>query len=90
MNKDTKKTKELIESILNDIQSNDRSTMIKGFKKLSSKGNEDIIQPIIDIYSASDNNDLKEEIKKTLSQLKTTKALPVLIKNINNNDKQNG
>ena len=86
MNKDTKKKKELIESILNDIQSNDRSRMIKGFKKLSSKGNEGIIQPLIDIYSTSDNNELKEEIKKTLSQLKTTKALPVLIKNIKNND----
>ena len=86
MNKKNSKNKEINQSILNDIQSLDRSTMTKGFKKLSSKGNEDIIQPLIDIYSSSNNNELKEEIKKTLCQLKTTKALPILIENINNNN----
>ena len=88
MNTENKKKRDINQSILNDIQSNDRSKMIKGFKKLSSKGNIEIIQPLIDIYSNSANNELQEEVKKTLSQLKTTKALPILIKNINNSDKR--
>ena len=88
MNNINTKKKGVIESILDDVQSNDRSKMINAFKKLSSKGNQNIIQPLIDLYSSSDNDELKNEIKKTLSQLKTTKALPILIKNLGNKDKR--
>ena len=86
MDNSKNKKKDINTSILNDIQSNDRSKMIKAFKKLSSKGNEKIIQSLIELFSKSDNEEVKNEIKNTLSQLKTTKALPVLIDNLSHKD----
>ena len=86
MDKTTKKLNDFNLIILKDIQSNDRTKMINAFKKLSSQANETITQPLLDLYSTSQNDAIKIEIKKTFSQLKTSKALPILIKNLNHKD----
>ena len=68
-------------SILKEIQSKDKAKVKKAFEKLYKNGNVSIIQSLIDIYCEQDNF-AKSEIKKVLSQLKISKALPILINNL--------
>ena len=75
------------QSILQDLNSSDNSKIKNAFKKLSNKGNASIIQPIIDLYSSlEEGHPIRSEIKTVFSQLKTTKALPELIKNLSHQD----
>jgi hypothetical protein len=74
-------------SILQDLKSGDNSKIKNAFKKLSNKGNASIIQPLVDLYtSLEEDNTIRNEIKVVFSQLKTTKALPELIKNLSHRD----
>lgn len=86
MDKTTKKVNDFNASILKDLESKDQTKMKNAFKKLYSKGNESIIQSLLNLYSSSQNDELKNEIKNTFSQLKTSKAFPILIKNLNHKD----
>lgn len=81
------KTNTLNKSILEDLKSDNNSKIKNAFKKLSNKGNASIIQPLIDLYtSLEEDNTIRNEIKVVFSQLKTTKALPELIKNLSHRD----
>ena len=86
MNQLAKKINDFNASVLLDLQSEEPVKIKNAFKKISSKGNESIIQPLLDFYSTSKNDAIKIEIKQTFSQLKIRKALPILIKNLNHKD----
>ena len=75
------------QTILQDLNSGNDSKVKNAFKKLSNKGTASIIQPIIDLYSSLEEGDsIRNEIKTVFSQLKITKALPELIKNLAHQD----
>ena len=75
------------QTILQDLKSGNDSKVKNAFKKLSNKGNASIVQPLIDLYSSlEEGNSIRNEIKTVFSQLKTTKVLPELIKNLAHQD----
>jgi hypothetical protein len=87
MNTTAIKMNSINQTILQDLNSGNDSKVKNAFKKLSNKGTASIIQPIIDLYSSLEEGDsIRNEIKTVFSQLKITKALPELIKNLAHQD----
>ena len=64
MDQTTKKLNGFNVSILTDLQSKDHTKIKNAFKKISSKGNESIIQPLIDFYSTTKMMKLKMRSNK--------------------------
>ncbi|MDG2369985.1 MAG: hypothetical protein P8M12_05040 [Flavobacteriales bacterium] len=74
-------------AILQDLESGNNAKVKNALKKLSSKGNESILEPLIEFYTSLNEEDsIRNEIKTVFSQLKSTKALPELIKNLTHPD----
>ena len=72
-------------SIIEDLKSSEKTKVKNAIKILSSKADESIVQSLLDLYSTlNEESFVKQELKSVFSQLKISKALPVLIDNLSN------
>ena len=60
----------VINQLKEDLSSSDDSVIDKALTKTRSKGNEQLIEPLIDLYINTENHKIKEEIKSIFSELK--------------------
>lgn len=83
--------KRVIEQLKKDLLSNDDQVIKKALIKIRAKGNELLIDPLIELYSNSESLTIKEEIKSIFSEIKndhSTDFLTPYLKSENNEIKE--
>ena len=73
----------VINQIKEDFSSSNDSVIKKALMKTKAKGNEQLIDPLIDLYSSTENIKIKEEIKSIFSELKNKDILEFLLPQLN-------
>ena len=76
--KQSAKQKKIIE-LLTKLNSKDNKESIKAVSRLKVHGDESVLEPLLDKFIATDNNELKNEILIFFSELKSTKAPEVIM-----------
>ena len=69
----------VINQLKEDLSSSNDSVVKKALIKTRAKGNEQLIEPLIDLYSSTENLKIKEEIKSIFSELKSKDILEFLL-----------
>ena len=72
-----------INQLKEDLSSSNDTVIKKALIKTRAKGNEQLIEPLIDLYSKTENLKIKEEIKSILSELKNIDILEFLLPQLN-------
>ena len=73
----------VINQLKEDLASSNDTVITKALTKTRSKGNEYLIDPLIELYKTTKNSKIKEEIKSIFSELKNKDIIDFL-----NNDKK--
>jgi|TARA_B100001093_G_scaffold195449_1_gene187924 hypothetical protein len=73
----------VINQLKEDLSSSDDSVIDKALTKTRAKGNEQLIEPLIDLYINTENHKIKEEIKSIFSELKNKNILDFLLPQLN-------
>ena len=60
----------VIKQIAKDLNSKDQAVIQKALEKTRAKGNESLIDPLVNLYTTSNDEQIKEEIKGIFSELK--------------------
>ncbi len=82
--------KKVVKTILKDLESGDSKVVLDALKRIKSKGDASVIPSMIAVYAATENEDIKDEIKKLLSQLKIKEGvLPMIEGLLDGNDDVN-
>ena len=66
-----------------DLSSSNDTVIKKALIKTRAKGNEQLIEPLIDLYSNTENLKIKGEIKSIFSELKNKDILEFLLPQLN-------
>ena len=69
----------VINQLKEDLSSSNDSVITKALTKTRAKGNEQLIDPLIELYTKTENQKIKEEIKKIFSELKNKDILDFLL-----------
>ena len=69
----------VINQIKSDLSSSDSSIVSKAIVKTKAKGNDELITPLIDLYKATKDIKLKEEVKNIFSELKNKDCVDFLL-----------
>ena len=75
MNSQTK----VIKQIAKDLNSEDLSIIQKALEKTRSKGDESLIDPLVNLYTNSKDKQIKEEVKGIFSELKNDQSINYLL-----------
>ena len=71
--------KKVINQISKDLLSQDQNTIQKALDKTRSKGNEFLIDPLMNLYKTTKSEKIKEEVKAIFSELKNEQSLSYLL-----------
>ena len=69
----------VINQLKEDLSSSNDSVITKALTKTRAKGNEQLIDPLIELYTETENQKIKEEIKNIFSELKNKDILDFLL-----------
>ena len=69
----------VINQLKEDLSSSNDSVIKKALTKTRAKGNEQLIDPLIELYTKTENQKIKEEIKSIFSELKNKDILDFLL-----------
>ena len=69
----------VINQLKEDLSSSNDSVITKALTKTRAKGNEQLINPLIELYTKTENQKIKEEIKSIFSELKNKDILDFLL-----------
>ena len=69
----------VINQLKEDLSSSNDSVITKALTKTRAKGNEQLLDPLIELYTKTENQKIKEEIKSIFSELKNKDILAFLI-----------
>ena len=69
----------VINQLKEDLSSSNDSVITKALTKTRAKGNEQLINPLIELYTKTQNQKIKEEIKSIFSELKNKDILDFLL-----------
>ena len=73
----------VINQLKEDLSSSNDSVIKKALTKTRAKGNEQLIDPLIELYTKTENQKIKEEIKNIFSELKNKDILDILLPQLN-------
>ena len=73
----------VINQLKEDLSSSNDSVITKALTKTRAKGNEQLIDPLIELYTKTENQKIKEEIKNIFSELKNKDILEFLLPHLN-------
>ena len=65
----------VINQLKEDLSSSNDSVITKALTKTRAKGNEQLIDPLVELYTQTENQKIKEEIKSIFSELKNKDIL---------------
>ena len=69
----------VINQLKEDLSSSNDSVITKALTKTRAKGNEQLKDPLIELYTKTENQKIKEEIKSIFSELKNKDILDFLL-----------
>ena len=69
----------VINQLKEDLSSSNDSVITKALTKTRAKGNEQLIDPLVELYTKTENQKIKEEIKNIFSELKNKDILEFLL-----------
>ena len=69
----------VINQLKEDLSSSNDSVITKALTKTRAKGNEQLIDPLIELYTKTENQKIKEEIRSIFSELKNKDILDFLL-----------
>ena len=69
----------VVNQLKEDLSSSNDSVITKALTKTRAKGNEQLIDPLIELYTKTENQKIKEEIKNIFSELKNKDILDFLL-----------
>lgn len=69
----------VINQLKKDLSSSNDSVITKALTKTRAKGNEQLIDPLIELYTKTENQKIKAEIKSIFSELKNKDILDFLL-----------
>ena len=69
----------VLNQLKEDLSSSNDSVITKALTKTRAKGNEQLLDPLIELYTKTENQKIKEEIKSIFSELKNKDILDFLI-----------
>ena len=69
----------VINQLKEDLSSSNDSVITKALTKTRAKGNEQLIDPLVELYTKTENQKIKEEIKNIFSELKNKDILDILL-----------
>lgn len=69
----------VVNQLKEDLSSSNDSVITKALTKTRAKGNEQLIDPLIELYTKTENQKIKEEIKNIFSELKNKDILEFLL-----------
>ena len=69
----------VINQLKEDLSSSNDSVITKALTKTRAKGNEQLLDPLIELYTKTENQKIKKEIKSIFSELKNKDILDFLI-----------
>lgn len=74
--------KKVVQTILKDLESTDTKVILDALKRIKSKGDASVIPAMISVYGSTSSEDVKDEIKKLLSQLKIKEGVLPLVEGL--------
>ncbi len=74
--------KKVVQTILKDLESTDTKVILDALKRIKSKGDASVIPAMISVYGSTASEDVKDEIKKLLSQLKIKEGVLPLVEGL--------
>ena len=76
----------VIKQIAKDLKSKDQSVIQKALEKTRAKGNEYLIDPLVNLYTTSKDEQIKDEIKNIFSELKNNQSINYLLPYLDDNE----
>lgn len=78
------KHKKLVEDLIIDLKSGDEKRLTSALKRVRSKGSEEVVPWLFRLVESDDlNSKIREESRAIILELKSTKAIPALLKELN-------
>ena len=79
------KNNKIVEDLLLVLASNDPKTLTSALKRVRSKGNEKVIPALFKLIEKNEEESIVEESKNIILELKSTAAIPYLLKELETN-----
>ena len=79
-----KKTNKKVVELLKKLDSKEPKDIINAIKSLKVSGDKSVIEPLVKLYTTTQNNAIKNEISDLLNTLKSTEAPDEVIKCLSN------
>jgi hypothetical protein len=75
----------VINQIKADLSSSDSSVVLKALVKTKDKGNEQLIDPLIELYKSCEDLKIKQEIKKIFAEIKNKEIIDFFLPHLEGN-----
>ena len=76
------KVSQVTAQIIQDLNSDQESVVLKAIRKSRTKGTEQVIPVLFKVYETTKSNSIREAITKLVNELKSTKVVEPLIKQL--------
>lgn len=77
-----KKESQITQQVIAELTATDEKKLLKSIEKIKSKGNDQIIPPLLDLFVTTNYDSVKSAIKNLLNELKTSTGLVYLIEGL--------
>lgn len=84
MDKDSK----IIQQLKSELTATDETKLLKTLEKVKSKGNDQMIEPILNLFSSTTHNSVKGAVKGLLNELKTIDGTIFLIERLKSSNNE--
>ena len=78
----------IIEQLKTELTFTSEPKLLKTLEKVKGKGNDQMVDPILNLYSSTKHDSVKKAIKGLLNELKLTKGTSVLIEKLKDCDNE--
>ena len=80
---ETKKKTSVIDTIISDLAAKNEKLVLGALKKIPTKGNSQVIVPLIELYIRTQDESIKSKVQTILFELKDTTTIDPLITSLN-------
>ena len=82
------KEAKIIEQLKTELTSTSEPQLLKTLEKVKGKGNDQMVNPILNLYSSTKHDSVKKAIKGLLNELKLTKGTSILSEKLKDCDNE--
>ena len=82
------KEAKIIEQLKTELTFTSEPKLLKTLEKVKGKGNDQMVEPILNLYASTNHDSVKKAIKGLLNELKVTDGTTILIEKLKNCDNE--